>query len=491
MCGVIGVYGGEPVAQALHDGLVLLQHRGQDAAGIVTCDMAARRLYQRKGVGLVRDVFDEHTLTALPGALGVGHVRYPTAGRLAVDDAQPLYVNAPFGIALAHNGNLTNAPAVAAELFREDLRHINTESDSEVLLNTLAHELAVARPCAPLDPDMVFDAVARVAQRCLGAYAVVALFAGGGMLGFRDPHGVRPLVLAERAGKRGKEYMLASESVAPDSLGFAKARSVAPGEAIYIDAERRVHARRYADAQHRSCIFEHVYFSRPDSVIDDVFVHRARMRMGESLARKILREWPDHDIDVVMPVPDTSRTAAIELAAALKVAHREGFIKNRYIGRTFIMRGQQMRRKSVRQKLHPLGLEFEGKNVLLVDDSIVRGTTSREIVEMAREAGARQVCFASAAPPVRHPNVYGIDIPAAAELIAHGRSEDEVRAAIGADRLFYQSLPDLCDAVRRGNPRLEEFECSIFDGRYLHDLPADYFEALARARAPESEPQQG
>ncbi|EHQ52103.1 amidophosphoribosyltransferase [Ectothiorhodospira sp. PHS-1] len=481
MCGIVGIVGRSPVNQALYDALLVLQHRGQDAAGIVTCDEDGH-LHLRKDNGLVRDVFNQQHMRSLTGNMGIGHVRYPTAGSASSAEAQPFYVNSPYGITLGHNGNLTNAAELKRELFLQDRRHINTESDSEILLNILAQEL-IRQDGLSLTPEALFRAVSGVHRRCQGAYGVVAMFCGRGILGFRDPHGIRPVVYGRRETEEGTEYMVASESVALDTLGFELVRDLAPGEAIYIEMDGTVHLQQCVENPILSpCIFEYVYFARPDSVMDDVVVHRARMRMGTRLGKKILREWPDHDIDVIIPIPDTGRTVAIEMAHELNVKYREGFIKNRYIGRTFIMPGQTQRRKSVRQKLNAIGLEFKGKNVLLVDDSIVRGTTSREIVMMAREAGARKVYFASAAPPVRFPNVYGIDMPAAQELIAHGRTEEEVCQAIAADRLIYQDLEDLVGAVRKGNPRLERFDCSVFTGEYVTQISSDYLTHLEQRR---------
>lgn len=482
MCGIIGIVARGPVNQALFDGLTVLQHRGQDAAGIMTC--AGGRLFLRKDNGLVRDVFHTRHMIRLLGSLGIGHVRYPTAGCESSAEAQPFYVNSPYGIALAHNGNLTNADDLKRDLFREDLRHINTDSDSEILLNVFAHELQ-RRGKLRIDEDDVFHAVSGVHRRCRGAYAAVAMIPGYGIVGFRDPYGIRPLVFGARETADGPEYMIASESVALDILGFELVRDVEPGEAVFFGNDGKMHTRVCADnARYSPCIFEYVYLSRPDSIIDDVSVYKARLRMGEKLAEKILRERPEHDIDVVIPIPDTSRTAALPLAYHLGVKYREGLIKNRYIPRTFIMPGQKQRRRSVRQKLNAIGLEFEGKNVLLVDDSIVRGTTSKQIIQMARDAGARKVYFASAAPPVRYPNVYGIDMPAAAELIAHGRSTEEINAYIGSDWLVYQDLEDLAAAVREGNPALDGFEDSCFSGEYVTgDVTADYLAALAAERA--------
>lgn len=480
MCGIIGIVARGPVNQALYDGLTVLQHRGQDAAGIVTYDNG--RHYLRKAIGLVRDVFHTRHMHRLKGNIGIGHVRYPTAGSSVSAEAQPFYVNSPYGITLGHNGNLINASELKKELFLADRRHINTDSDSEILLNVFAQELHKSGRLK-LQPDDIFSAVAGVHRRCRGAYAVIAMIAGCGILAFRDPFGIRPVVYGGRETEEGIEYMVASESVALDLLGFTLIRDLEPGEAIYIDLNDRLHTRQCADNPVLSpCIFEYVYFSRPDSIINDVSVHKARMRMGQKLGIKLLREWPDHDIDVVIPIPDTSRTAAQELAFKLGVKFREGFIKNRYIGRTFIMPGQKERKKSVRQKLNPIGLEFKDKNVMLVDDSIVRGTTSREIVQMAREAGARKVYMSSASPAVRYPNIYGIDMPAASELIAHGRSEQQVCEAIEADRLIYEDLDDLVESVKAGNPKLHQFDCSVFNGVYVTSVSEDYLRLLEQER---------
>ncbi|MBD3618393.1 MAG: amidophosphoribosyltransferase [Chromatiales bacterium] len=481
MCGIIGIVGHSPVNQALYDGLTVLQHRGQDAAGIVTYDDG--RLNLRKDNGLVRDVFHTRHMRRLSGHMGIGHVRYPTAGSSSSAEAQPFYVNSPFGITLGHNGNLTNADQLKQELFLQDRRHINTSSDSEILLNVFAQEL-LRQDKLRLSPEDVFAAVSGVHRRCEGAYAVTAMIAGYGIVAFRDPFGIRPVVYGRREAEQGPEFMVASESVALDALGFEMVRDLAPGEAIYISIDGEVSTQQCAqNPVYSPCIFEYVYFARPDSVIDNVFVHKARMRMGDKLAKKIMREWPDHDIDVVIPIPDTSRTSALEMANTLGVKYREGFIKNRYIGRTFIMPGQTQRKKSVRQKLNPIDLEFRGKNVMLVDDSIVRGTTSGEIVQMARDAGANKVYFASASPPIRYPNVYGIDMPAASELIAHGRTEQEVCEAIGADRLIYQDLQDLIDAVRKGNANLQQFDCSVFTGEYVSGISQAYLDAIQEARS--------
>jgi len=480
MCGVIGIVSHEQVNQALYDGLTVLQHRGQDAAGIVTSD--GRRLYLRRGNGLVKEVFFEEHMRNLKGNMGIGHVRYPTAGSSSSAESQPFYVNSPYGISLAHNGNLTNAFDLRRELYIQDRRHINTNSDSEILQNVFAQEL-LKQDAYSVTADDVFAAVEGVHKRCAGAYAVVAMLTRDGLVGFRDPNGIRPLVYGVRDTPAGKEYMLASESVALDAQGFRLVRDIEPGEAIFITAEGKVFTRQCsAQPRYNTCIFEYVYFARPDSIIDNVFVHKARMRMGRMLAERIQREWPEHDIDVVMPIPDTSRTSALELAYTLDVPYREGFMKNRYIGRTFIMPGQTQRKKSVRQKLNPLHIEFRGKNVLLVDDSIVRGTTSEEIVQMARDSGAKRVYFASASPPIRYPNIYGIDMPAASELIAHGRTEKEVANAIGVDRLFYLQLEDLIAAIQKGNPRLEQFDCSVFTGEYITGEDQQYFIELEAQR---------
>ena len=467
MCGIVGLVCADPVNQQIYDALTVLQHRGQDAAGMVTSDGV--RLHLRKDNGLVQDVFEQHHINQLVGNIGIGHVRYPTAGSSSSAEAQPMYVNSPYGITLAHNGNLTNSDDLKADLFSEDRRHVNTGSDSEVLLNVFAHELQMMNVDHP-GADDIFAAIAGVHRRCEGAYAAVAMITGAGLVGFRDPHGIRPLVYGRRACEYGWEYMMASESVALDMLGFEFVADVAPGEAVYVSDQGEIAKRRCAPAAvHTPCIFEYVYLARPDSILDEISVYKSRLRMGEHLAARILDRYPnhDHDIDVVIPIPDTGRTAALPLAYELNVKYREGFIKNRYIGRTFIMPGQQMRRKSVRQKLNAIELEFRGKNVLLVDDSIVRGTTTGQIVQMAREAGARKVYLASAAPPIRFPNVYGIDMPAASELVAFDRSEEEVGRIINADWLTYQRLEDLIESAQEGNPAIGAFECSVFDGSYV------------------------
>ncbi|UCH52651.1 MAG: amidophosphoribosyltransferase [Pseudomonadota bacterium] len=481
MCGIIGILAKGPVNQAIYDGLLVLQHRGQDAAGIMTSD--GSRVHLRKDNGLVRDVFQQHHMLSLTGNMGIGHCRYPTAGCESAAEAQPFYVNSPFGLALAHNGNLTNSEALKDELVREDLRHLNTDSDSEVLLNAFAHEL---QACAKLrlTPEHVFRAITAVHRRARGAYAVTMLIAGFGLLAFRDPHGIRPLVFGRRETPEGPEYMFASESVALDAAGFKLVRDVEPGEAIYVEMSGDVHSRQCAERTMRApCIFEYVYFARPDSIIDGISVHKTRMRLGEKLAHKIKRDWPNHDIDVVIPIPDTSRTSALQLANELDLKYREGFIKNRYIGRTFIMPGHAQRKKSVRQKLNAIDLEFKGKNVLLVDDSIVRGTTSQQIIQMAREAGAQKVYFASASPPVRHPNVYGIDMPAVSELIANRRDEQEIGHEIGADRVIYQDLEDMLEAAREGNESIESFDASCFDGVYVTgDVSQAYLDRIEHQR---------
>lgn len=483
MCGIVGAVSHAPVNQLLYDGLMLLQHRGQDAAGIVTSE--GNVFHMHKGPGYVRDVFRTRNMRDLTGAAGIGHCRYPTAGSAFSDlESQPFYVNAPFGITLGHNGNLTNSEALKRELFQLDFRHVNTNSDSEVLLNVLALELERSAQHHRLDPDAIFRAVSGVHRRCRGAYAIVAMIAGYGMLAFRDPFGIRPLIVGVNEASSGTEHMVASESVALEACGFRVLRDLEPGEAVFVDFSGRLHARQCADAPRLvPCIFEYVYLARPDSIIDGTSVYESRIHMGAELAKR-LRGMPDaRDIDVVIPIPDSSRPQAMQLAGDLGLTYREGFVKSRYVGRTFIMPGQEMRKKSVRQKLNPIGMEFEGKVVLLVDDSIVRGTTSREIVQMARDAGARKVYFASASPPVRYPNVYGIDMPNQVELVAHGRSEEEVAREIGADRLIYQDLEALKAAVRAANPRLADFEASCFDGRYVTgDVTPEYLRQLAGER---------
>ena len=485
MCGVIGIVGHSNIAQGLYDGLTVLQHRGQDAAGILTCDDEGQ-VNLRKDNGLVKDVFRTRHMRRLTGNFGIGHCRYPTAGSSSPAEAQPFYVNSPFGIALAHNGNLTNATALRKNLFKDDLRHLNTSSDSEILLNVFAHELfhSLGADKYNLQPDDVFSAITEVFKRCKGGFAVVILIVGFGIVAFRDKHGIRPLAFGKREHEQGEDYMVASESVAMDSLDYELVDDVRPGEALIMRLDGTVHRKQCADdAKYSPCIFEQVYLARPDSMIDGISVYRTRLRMGEKLANKILRDWPDHDVDVVIPVPDTSRTSALQMSYKLGVRYREGFIKNRYIGRTFIMPGQEERKKSVRQKLNAIDLEFGGKNVLLVDDSIVRGTTSKQIVQMARDAGAKKVYFASAAPPVRYPNVYGIDMPAASELVANGRTEQEVCEIIGADKLIYQDLEDLIESAQKGNPEIEEFDTSCFSSEYVTgDITQEYLSDLEQVR---------
>jgi amidophosphoribosyltransferase len=488
MCGIIGIVGQSEIAPALYDALTILQHRGQDAAGIATLDGYQIKLH--KGSGLVRDVFEPAQMANLTGRVGIGHVRYPTAGHDDSSEAQPFYVNSPYGIALGHNGNLINTRELTQELFDSDRRHLNTRSDSELLLNVLAHELQKQNP-PRLEPEHIFKAVDAVYRRCEGAYTAIALICGRGVLGFRDPYGIRPMVLGFREGPAGTEYALASESVALDVLGFNLLRDLRPGESVFINLDGELFS-HVSDCKKEltPCIFEYVYFARPDSLVDDVSVYKARLRMGQALARKILRERPDHDIDVVIPVPDTSRTAALPLAYDLDVKYREGFIKNRYIGRTFIMPGQTLRKKSVRQKLNAIDLEFREKNVLIVDDSIVRGTTSRKIIQMAREAGARKVYFASASPPVRYPNIYGIDMPAPDELIAAGRNEQEIQEELGADWLIYQDLPDLIEACREGNELIRQFDTSCFSGEYVTGVEEGYLEHLQEQRSDKARKEQ-
>ena len=482
MCGLVGVVVSKDAGVCLYDTLTVLQHRGQDAAGIMTSDNG--KLNLRKNNGLVKDVFRTRHMRRLTGNMGVGHVRYPTAGGSSPALAQPFYVNSPYGLCLAHNGNLTNSKELSRDLFKEDLRHINTDSDSEVLLNVFAHELQRRNKMKPL-PEDVFAAVAGVHNRCRGGFVAIVMLSGYGLVGFRDRNGIRPLVFGSRESEMGKkEYMIASESVALDSQGFTIERDVAPGEAVYIDTDGELHTQLCTEpGVHTPCIFEHVYFARPDSLMDGISVYKARMRMGDRLADKIERIRPAHDIDVIIPVPDTARTAALELANRLGLKFREGFVKNRYIGRTFIMPGQSQRKKSVRQKLNAIDLEFKGKNVLLVDDSIVRGTTCKQIIQMARDAGAAKVYFASAAPAIRYPNVYGIDMPAADELIASGKTEKEIEEAIGADWLIYQDLEDLISTAFEGNPRIKQYECSVFNGEYVTgDVDEIYLKRIENLR---------
>jgi amidophosphoribosyltransferase len=489
MCGIVGVISKAPVNQLIYDALLLLQHRGQDAAGIVT--MQDTKCFMHKARGMVRDVFRTRNMRGLPGNVGLGQVRYPTAGNAySEEEAQPFYVNAPFGIVLVHNGNLTNAFALKEELFAIDRRHINTQSDTEVLINIFAHELERAARDLPLTPGEVFKAVRAVHKRIRGSYAVVALIAGHGLLAFRDPFGIRPLCFGQSADG---ELMVASESVALEGTGHKLVRDVAPGEAIFIDMQGRVHSEQCADNPTLNpCMFEYVYLARPDSIMDGVSVYQARLNMGETLAQRLVSTMPPNEIDVVIPIPESSRPSAMQLAQKIGKPYREGFVKNRYVGRTFIMPGQGVRKKSVRQKLNAIGVEFKGRNVLLVDDSIVRGTTSKEIVQMARDAGARKVYMASAAPPVRYPNVYGIDMPTKDELIAHNRSIEEIREFIGADALIYQDVAAMKRVVAQLNPKLAGFEASCFDGHYITgDVSAADFDAMAAQRQSQGEEDDG
>ena len=483
MCGIVGVVSHGPVNQIIYDALLLLQHRGQDAAGIAT--RHGNTFSMHKANGLVRDVFRTRNMRSLPGNSGIGQCRYPTAGSSSEEEAQPFYVNAPFGITLAHNGNLTNADQLKIEMFKNDRRHINTDSDSEVLLNVLAHEIQQSTSSFSLDPHTIFNAVTALHKRVRGSYAVVAQVAGYGLLAFRDPYGIRPLCIGFNDTEKGPEYLIASESVALEGLGFHFLRDVLPGEAIFIDNDGKLYNQQCAESPTLNpCAFEFVYLARPDSVIDGASVYAARLKMGEYLAHKIRREFAAGDIDVVMPIPDSSRPSAMELAMTLNLDYREGFIKNRYIGRTFLMPGQAIRRKSVRQKLNAISAEFKGKSVLLVDDSIVRGTTSREIVQMARDSGARRVIFASAAPPVKYPNVYGIDMPTRDELIAYNRTNEEVCREITADALVYQDIEDMKRSISDINPMLKKFEASCFDGEYITgDISRDYLDRIEFARA--------
>ena len=484
MCGIVGISAETNVAAEIYDSLLMLQHRGQDAAGMVVCD-GDDKLNSRKSMGYVRDVFQQRHMNKLIGNYGIGHVRYPTAGGAGKEFAQPMYVNSPYGISMVHNGNLTNSKELGVQLFHAEMRHLNTDSDSEVLLNIFAHELGKQREIYP-SAEHIFKAVSKTHRRCDGAYAVLALITGHGILAFRDNNAIRPLSIGIRKGETRDEYIIASEDALFESQGFKKLRDVEPGEAVYIDKKGNFHSQQCSDEpKKRPCIFEYVYFSRPDSKIDEISVYKARMRMGSKLAELIKKNNPDHDIDVVIPIPDSSTTAALQLAVDLNVPYREGFVKNRYIGRTFIMPYQEERRKSVRRKLNILDLEFEGKNVLLVDDSIVRGTTSRKIIEMAKEAGAKKVYFASAAPAIKYQNLYGIDMPATSELIAANRTDEEVAREIGADWLVYQTLEDLIETCQFGNPDIKEFETSIFTGEYITPLGDTYLEDLEISRQDE------
>jgi amidophosphoribosyltransferase len=484
MCGIVGVISKSPVNQLIYDALLLLQHRGQDAAGIVT--MQGRKCFMHKARGMVKDVFRTRDMRALPGTVGLGQVRYPTAGNAySEEEAQPFYVNAPFGIVLVHNGNLTNAHALKTELYEVDRRHINTESDTEVLINVLAHELEQVARGGELSPELIFRAVSTTHKRIKGSYAVIALIAGHGLLAFRDPFGIRPLVFGTAKGAAGTDVMVASESVTLEGTGHQLVRDVAPGEAIFIDLDGNIHHQQCAEKpQLNPCMFEYVYLARPDSVMDGISVYQARLNMGETLAQRVVSTMPPSDIDVVIPIPESSRPSAMQLAQKIGKPYREGFVKNRYVGRTFIMPGQSVRKKSVRQKLNAIGVEFKGRNVLLVDDSIVRGTTSKEIVQMAREAGANKVYMASAAPPVKYPNVYGIDMPTREELIAADRTTEEVRQFIGADALIYQDVDAMKRVVAALNPKVHGFEASCFDGHYITgDVTAADFQAMKEQRA--------
>lgn len=481
MCGIVGIVGTTPVNQSIYDALTVLQHRGQDAAGI--CTIESNRFRLRKANGLVKDVFEAKHMQRLQGNVGIGHVRYPTAGSSSASEAQPFYVNSPFGITLAHNGNLTNANQVRQKLFEKDRRHVNTTSDSEVLLNVLAHEIDTVKGNVTVDD--VFRAISNVHRTIRGAYAVAAMIIGHGMIAFRDPHGIRPLCLGKRETNGQHEYMVASESVALDAVGFDFVRDVAPGEAIYVTFDGELYTKQCADNPALNpCIFEFVYFARPDSFIDKISVYSARVEMGNRLGERIKNEYSDLDIDVVIPIPETSCDIALQIAQAINKPYRQGFVKNRYVGRTFIMPGQQQRKKSVRRKLNAIRSEFKDKNVLLVDDSIVRGTTSEQIIEMARDSGAKKVYIVSAAPEIRFPNVYGIDMPSANELIAHGRDNDAICKQIGADALIFQTIDDLVDAVRCGNPDIVKFEASVFNGEYVTgDIDQQYLDFLESMRS--------
>ena len=484
MCGIVGISAENNVAAEIYDSLLMLQHRGQDAAGMVVCDSEGK-LNSRKSMGYVRDVFQQNHMNKLIGNYGIGHVRYPTAGGAGKEFAQPMYVNSPYGISLVHNGNLTNSKELAMQLFHAEMRHLNTDSDSEVLLNIFAHELGKQREIYP-SAEHIFKAVAKTHRRCDGAYAVLALITGHGILAFRDNNAIRPLSIGIRKGEARDEYIIASEDALFTSQGFTKLRDVEPGEAVFIDKNGNFFSQQCAEApEKKPCIFEYVYFSRPDSKIDEISVYKARMRMGSKLAQSIKKINPDHDIDVVIPIPDSSTTAALQLAVDLDVPYREGFVKNRYIGRTFIMPYQEERKKSVRRKLNILDLEFRGKNVLLVDDSIVRGTTSKKIIEMAKESGAKKVYFASAAPAIKYQNLYGIDMPATKELVASNRTNEQIAQEIGADWLVYQSLEDLIETVQYGNPEIKEFETSIFTGDYITPLGENYLQDLENSRQDE------
>ena len=483
MCGVVGVVSKSEVSPMIYDALTVLQHRGQDAAGIATCHQD--KFHLRKQLGLVRDVFRDTHMVGLRGSMGIGHLRYPTAGSQDRELAQPMYVNSPYGISISHNGNLTNKDEISQILTDENLRFLSTDSDSEVLLNVFAHELQKQGTSSPTQKE-IFKAVRATHKRIRGAYSVIFMINGVGIVGFRDPFGIRPLIFGSRENDLlGPDYMLASESTVLDTLGFNIISDVEPGEAVFVNTEGEMFREACIENPiHTPCIFEYVYLARPDAVIDNISVHKSRMRMGEALAEKINKLKPDHDIDVVIPIPESSTTSALQLANTLGIKYTEGFVKNRYIGRTFIMPFQEKREKSVRQKLNPIEFEFKNKVVLLVDDSIVRGTTSRQIIEMARTAGAKKVYFASASPPIRYQNVYGIDMAATTELIAHNRTEDEISELIGADWLIYQDLEDLIESAKYGNPSIQQFECSVFDGKYITaDIDRSYLQKLEETRS--------
>ncbi|EYT55884.1 amidophosphoribosyltransferase [Leucobacter sp. UCD-THU] len=468
MCGIVGIVSQEPVNQQVYDSLLLLQHRGQDSTGIATLDGDFFHVVKAKGQ--VREAYRTRDMRTLKGNVGLGHVRYATRGSAAAEEeAQPFYVGAPYGIILVHNGNLTNTRELTAELYNVDRRHLNTHSDTELLLNVLANELQAGITGLSLDKDQVFEAVSRVHERVEGSYATIALIAGYGLLAFRDPHGIRPLVLGRRTAENGAdEWVVASESLVLESGGYEIVRDVEPGEAILISPDGWMYSQQCAKTTRLvPCAFEYIYLARPDSVLDGIAVYDARLRLGDVLAEEIAEQLPDVDIDVVMPIPDSARPSAMQVAQKLGIEYREGFFKNRYVGRTFIMPGQAVRKKSVRQKLNAMSVEFKGKNVLIVDDSIVRGTTSREIVEMARAAGAKSVVFASAAPPVVFPHVYGINMPSRGELIAHGRTSEEIAAELGADHLIYMSVEGMNRAIMQGQDRVTELEQSCFTGEYI------------------------
>jgi amidophosphoribosyltransferase len=481
MCGIVGVFGHNPVSQVIFDSLSMLQHRGQDAAGIAT--YFDERFYLEKGNGLITEVFDAGNMARLLGNIGIGHVRYPTAGCASVAEAQPFYVNSPYGIVFAHNGNLTNVADIVQSLFETDMRHLNTSSDSEVMLNVFAHAMARRGAVKPNEFD-IFAAVEEVHRRCKGGYAVVAMIAGVGMVAFRDLNGIRPLVFGTRQEGGKTEYMIASESVALQVSGFKLEHDLAPGEVIFIDHNGELFNHVSLQAHEKApCLFEYVYLARPDSTMDGASVYQCRINMGIKLAEKVKREWSHLPIDVIIPIPSTSRIAAQEIATRLNIPYRDAFVRNRYVGRTFIMPGQAQRKQSIRRKLNPIPQAFQGKNVMLVDDSIVRGTTIREIVAMTREQGAKNVYVCSAAPPVRYPNVYGIDMPARSELVATGKTVQQLAKDIGADELIFQDLQDLKDSITEAAPDLTHFDTSVFDGNYVTgDVTEEYLATLEKQR---------